>query len=294
MIATISRPPTTHDVEALDDVPGRPATGWIIPLAATIRLEVRDDGKHVEAGWEFDRTMVSNHSGFQVAGNPYEPRPPMKIHNYWTVRTAPGWSCLFVPALNRPNGVIDVLSGVVDTDAFATPVNFPFVVTAGDGVHVLPKGTPLVQVIPFRRTRRRSAGWCAPSPTGNRPSASGRTGASRPGRLVPPPRPRHTLNRLDRTFDQHVRVARVSLIYFGGRDGTYARGRVRGKGGLSGRRVARRQGRGAATAAPVPRRLRSSIGPLTRPILRRRPPVDLVGRRSAAPGSGLSSRTSSF
>ena len=48
-----------------------------------------------------------------------------------------------MPARNRPNGVIDVLSGVVDTDAFATPVNFPFVVTAGDGVHVLPKGTTI-------------------------------------------------------------------------------------------------------------------------------------------------------
>ena len=126
-------------------------TGWIIPLAATVRLEVSDDGKHVDAGWEFDRTMVSNHSAFQVAGNPYEPRPPMKFHNYWTVRTAPGWSSLFVPALNRPNGIVELLSGVVDTDAFETPVNFPFVATAADGVHVLPKGTPLVQVIPFRR-----------------------------------------------------------------------------------------------------------------------------------------------
>jgi Family of unknown function (DUF6065) len=126
-------------------------TGWIIPLAATIRLEVRDEGKHVEAGWQFDRTMVSNHSAFQIAGNPYEPRPPMKIHNYWTVRTAPGWSSLFVPALNRPNGIVELFSGVVDTDTFATPVNFPFVVTAADGVHVLPKGTPLAQVIPFRR-----------------------------------------------------------------------------------------------------------------------------------------------
>jgi hypothetical protein len=30
-------------------------------------------------------------------------------------------------------------------------VNFPFVALAGDGVHTLPKGTPLVQVIPFTR-----------------------------------------------------------------------------------------------------------------------------------------------
>ena len=51
----------------------------------------------------------------------------------------------------RPNPVFQVLSGVVDTDVFAAPVNFPFFATAGDGVHVLPKGTPLVQVIPFRR-----------------------------------------------------------------------------------------------------------------------------------------------
>jgi len=127
------------------------STGWIIPLAATVRLQVTDDGKHVESGWEFDRVMVSNHAAFQVAGNPYEPRPPMKFHNYWTIKTQPGWSCMFIPLLNRPNPAFEVMSGIVDTDAFPTPVNFPFVASAEDGVHVLPKGTPLVQVIPFRR-----------------------------------------------------------------------------------------------------------------------------------------------
>ncbi|MDQ3469547.1 MAG: DUF6065 family protein [Actinomycetota bacterium] len=98
-------------------------TGWIIPLAATVRLEIGDGGKHVEAGWEFDRQMVSNHGAFQVAGNPYEPRPPMKFRNDWTVRTAPGWSCLFVPPLNRPHDIVTVLSGIVDTATFPTPVN---------------------------------------------------------------------------------------------------------------------------------------------------------------------------
>jgi hypothetical protein len=138
------------------------SAGWIIPLAATVRLEVSDDGKRVDAGWEFDRPMVSNHSPFQVAGNPHEPRPPMKFHNYWTVSTAPGWSSLFIPALNRPNGIFEVFSGVVDTDRFPTPVNFPFVVTAPDGVHVLPKGTPLVQVISVRRADMESGGCVRP------------------------------------------------------------------------------------------------------------------------------------
>ena len=47
--------------------------------------------------------------------------------------------------------MFEVLSGFVDTDTYVAPVNFPFVATAGDGIHTLPKGTPLIQVIPFPR-----------------------------------------------------------------------------------------------------------------------------------------------
>jgi hypothetical protein len=127
------------------------SVGWIIPLAATVRLEVTDEGHTVTAGWDFDREMVSNHGPFQIAENPFEPRPPMKFHNFWTITTPPGWSCLFVPPINRPDDVVQVFSGVVDTDTYASRVNFPFVTTAADGVHTLEKGRPLVQVIPFGR-----------------------------------------------------------------------------------------------------------------------------------------------
>ncbi len=134
------------------------SAGWIIPLAATVRLEIKDEGKTVDAGWEFDREMVSNHSSFQVAGNPFEPRPPMKFHNYWTVRTTKGWSCLFVSPINRPSDVIQVLGGMVDTDTYASPVNFPFIATAPDGVYTLEKGTPLIQVIPVKRINEKADG----------------------------------------------------------------------------------------------------------------------------------------
>ena len=102
------------------------SAGWIIPLAATVRLEILDGGSTVKSGWQFDREMVSNHGAHQVAGNPREPRPPCKFHNYWTIRTPPGWSCLFVPPLNRPNGVVEIVSGVVDTDTYASLIHFPF------------------------------------------------------------------------------------------------------------------------------------------------------------------------
>lgn len=127
-------------------------TGWILPLAADLRLEIADEGARVEAGWDFDRTLVSSHGRHQVAGHPMAPRPPMKFHNYWTITTPPGWSCLFVDPLNRPNGLFQIVAGVVDTDTYRSPIHFPFFATGEDGLHVITKGSPLVQVIPFRRS----------------------------------------------------------------------------------------------------------------------------------------------
>lgn len=126
-------------------------TGWILPLAATVRLEIAEGGTRVEAGWDFDRTLVSNHGSHQVRGHPLGNRPPCKFHNYWTIVTPPGWSCLFVDPLNRPNGLFQVVAGVVDTDTYTSEIHFPFFATGEDGLHVVEKGSPLVQVIPFRR-----------------------------------------------------------------------------------------------------------------------------------------------
>lgn len=126
--------------------------GWIIPLAATVRLEIAEGGTRVEAGWDFDRPLVSNHAAHQVAGNPRSATPPRKFHNFWTIVTPPGWSCLFVDPLNRPNGVFEIVAGIVDTDTYRAPIHFPFFATGEDGLHVIDKGSPLVQVIPFKRS----------------------------------------------------------------------------------------------------------------------------------------------
>jgi Family of unknown function (DUF6065) len=132
--------------------------GWIVPLASDVRLEIKDGGRTVEAGWDFDRTMVTYHNDSQVAGHPQQPRPACKFHNFWSIRTASGVSCLFIPPLNRPNPVFEVIAGVVDTDKYVAHINFPFFPMAPDGLYRLEKGTPLVQVIPFRRNEAAAEG----------------------------------------------------------------------------------------------------------------------------------------
>lgn len=126
-------------------------TGWIIPIAATVRIEISEGGSRIDCGWEFDKEMISPHNSGQVRGHPKLPMPPMKFHNHWTIVTPEGWSCLFIPPLNRPNPLFEIASGIVDTDRYRSPIHFPFFATAGDGVHVIEKGTPIAQVIPFRR-----------------------------------------------------------------------------------------------------------------------------------------------
>lgn len=126
-------------------------TGWIIPVPASLRMEVKNGGRETSFGWEFDKTLVSNHHSYQIEGHPKGHIPPNKFHNYWTIETPPGWSCLFVKPLNRDPQPFEVLSGIVDTDTYTSLIHFPFLATGQDGLHVIEKGTPLVQVIPFQR-----------------------------------------------------------------------------------------------------------------------------------------------
>ncbi len=126
-------------------------TGWILTLPATVRMDISDAGGRVDCAWDFDRPLVANHAMHQVKGNPMGGRPPCKFINFWTIATPPGWSCLFVNPLNRPNGLFEVVAGVVDTDTYRSPIHFPFFATGEDGLHVIEKGSPVVQLIPFKR-----------------------------------------------------------------------------------------------------------------------------------------------
>ena len=78
----------------------------------------------------------------------------MKILNPWTIKTPPGYSCLFVPPLNNCDDRFDIIPGIVDTDCWDIEINFPFVFN-GDKYEtletVITRGTPYVQVIPFKR-----------------------------------------------------------------------------------------------------------------------------------------------
>ena len=94
---------------------------------------------------------ISFHNPDQAALYPaYEtPRVP-KWNNAWAITTQKGWSCLFLPPMHR-DLPFSILPGIVDTDVYNTPVNFPFVLKDPFFEGLIPAGTPIAQVIPIKK-----------------------------------------------------------------------------------------------------------------------------------------------
>jgi hypothetical protein len=103
-------------------------------------------------------SSIDVHPIKQLEGSPYIEKnknlPFYKILNPWKIKTPKGYSCLFVPPLNNSDDRFSIIPGIVDTDTFPNEVNFPIVIN-GDKYPILDtiikKGTPYVQVIPFKR-----------------------------------------------------------------------------------------------------------------------------------------------
>lgn len=100
-------------------------------------------------GW----TLIESHSREQFSEMSVQPEwddVALKVVNPWIIRTPPGYSCLFTTPMWRDDLPFMVCQGIVDTDRYVQPINFPFFLRRGfEGV--VEDGTPFVQIIPFRR-----------------------------------------------------------------------------------------------------------------------------------------------
>jgi hypothetical protein len=96
--------------------------------------------------------IISFHPIVQTQGHPATKNglDSPKWMNPWAIKTPKGWSCLFVTPAHR-DLPFTLLPGIVDTDGYTAPVNFPFVLNDPKFEGLIPAGTPMVQVIPIKR-----------------------------------------------------------------------------------------------------------------------------------------------
>lgn len=121
-------------------------------------IELAFDSESRTFGSNSDIEFVQGHDGRQMNGFMVDPSyipVAYKWRNLNVIKTPPGWSCLFTHPLNRFDLPFTTLSGVVDTDIHEMPVNFPFLMKQNFNGKI-EVGTPLVQIIPFKRTDWKS------------------------------------------------------------------------------------------------------------------------------------------
>lgn len=130
-------------------------SGYHIPLYSDVWVENAGE-LNLSFRWSIDSMEVvtsqkaEQHKNYPVPLGYYE--PVFKWVNPWIVKTPPGWSTLFLHPQHHEDLPFHSFSALVDTDKHPIPVNFPFFLRKGfDGL--IPKGTPLIQVIPFKREK---------------------------------------------------------------------------------------------------------------------------------------------
>ena len=122
--------------------------GYIIESPADVFVSIKNGKQWFE--WS-DFGLIEFHPIEQAPEHPdKKPFAYPKWTNPWAIATPKGYSTLFVQPFHRES-VFTILPGIVDTDQYTTAVNFPFVINDPAFEGLIPKGTSIAQVIPFKR-----------------------------------------------------------------------------------------------------------------------------------------------
>jgi hypothetical protein len=128
-------------------------SGYIATLPLDIEFRVINDKLSIK--WRHDNDFVTEHSENQYPNIPSAfngQKDVLKWSFEFVLSTPPGYSVLFTHPLNRHDLPFRTFSGVVDTDKYTLPVQFPFqILNLTEEITVIERGTPVCQFIPFKR-----------------------------------------------------------------------------------------------------------------------------------------------
>jgi hypothetical protein len=123
-------------------------SGYIITSPADVYVSIKEGNQFFE--WS-SLGLISFHPIEQAPEHPdRKPHAYPKWMNPWAIKTPKGYSVLFTQPMHRES-VFTILPGIVDTDTYTAAVNFPMVINDPNFEGLIPKGTPIAQVIPFKR-----------------------------------------------------------------------------------------------------------------------------------------------
>jgi hypothetical protein len=139
---------TPHTIKKCVPVFDAITAGYILYTQVDVQVSIED-------GFPFytwpEQNAIALHPLEQAPLHPTKTEAPYpKWNNPYAIKTPPGYSVLFTQPMHRQS-VFTIFEGIVDTDTYKAPVNFPFVFKDTKWEGIIPAGTPMAQVIPFKR-----------------------------------------------------------------------------------------------------------------------------------------------
>lgn len=134
------------------------SSGYIIVAPCDIHLDATDPEKLSYSipitMKQFQSDMFASHAPEQYDNYPIDTsryhKTLLRIMPFWSVSTDSGYSTLFAQPFHREDTQLFAMSAIVDTDTFISEGHLSFLVKK-DFKGVIKQGTPLVQLIPFKR-----------------------------------------------------------------------------------------------------------------------------------------------
>lgn len=134
--------------------------GYIIELPCDVEFTKNEQGEIFFKWGVANLVPVETHNSNQFPVNGLNDNcfPLVYKFNFgWEIKTPKGYSCLFTHPLNQHHLPFITFSGVVETDNYPLNVNFPFQLYKFENDSlIIPAGTPIAQVIPFKRNNWKS------------------------------------------------------------------------------------------------------------------------------------------
>lgn len=128
--------------------------GYMFILPFDIELRMNEQGM-MNIRWATNIDYLGGHGFDQAPNLPVQQGSSPNVLKWkpgWKISTPTGYSCLYLHPLNRFDLPFITMSGIVDTDSYKLGVELPFRLMDTNKKHqILEKGTPICQVVPFRR-----------------------------------------------------------------------------------------------------------------------------------------------
>ena len=95
---------------------------------------------------------------FEYMGEEGPVKDAFKMGNFWNITTPPGYSVFFIDPFLFQNKYFAVWQGIIDTDTFNLGMDNAQIIFYPKVRHsfVIPKGTPILQIVPFKRDEWKS------------------------------------------------------------------------------------------------------------------------------------------